>query len=130
VEDYLLLIVSMTGYKGEQLYKHIRSRFSRKNKNLRTLAQKLEITDMKLTSYFSRHTVAMTSQGNQMPREVEHNREFIATEGVKLKMEQDPDNPSKLRLVLNGVNILEWFREKAQEVKQRVMPKRRGGMKI
>jgi hypothetical protein len=54
----------------------------------------------------------------------EHNREFIATEGVKLKVEHEPDNPSKLRLVLNGVNILDWFREKAREIKQRVIPKR------
>jgi hypothetical protein len=54
----------------------------------------------------------------------EHNREFIATEGVKLKVEQEPNNPSKLRLVLNGVNILDWFREKAQEVRLKVMPKR------
>jgi hypothetical protein len=58
----------------------------------------------------------------------EHNREFIATEGVKLKVEQEPDNPSKLRLILNGVNILDWFREKAREVRQRVMPKRGVGM--
>jgi hypothetical protein len=60
----------------------------------------------------------------------EHNREFTATGGVKLKMEQEPGNPSKLRLVLNGVNILDWFKEKAREVKQRVIPKRSGGMKI
>jgi site-specific recombinase XerD len=46
------------------------SRFSRNNKNLRTLAEKLEITDMKLTSYVSRYTMAMTLQDNQIPREV------------------------------------------------------------
>ena len=70
VEDYLLPIVSIAGYKGEQLYNHIRSRFGRNNKNLANLAEVLEITDMKLTSYVSRHTMAMTLQDNQVPREV------------------------------------------------------------
>lgn len=69
-EDYLLPIVSIAGYKGEQLYNHIRSRFGRNNKNLTNLAKALEITDMKLTSYVSRHTMAMTLQDNQVPREV------------------------------------------------------------
>lgn len=70
VEDYLLPIVSIAGYKGERLYNHIRSRFGRNNKNLANLAKVLEITDMKLTSYVSRHTMAMTLQDNQVPREV------------------------------------------------------------
>lgn len=70
VEDYLLPIVSIAGYKEEQLYNHIRSRFGRNNKNLTNLAKVLEITDMKLTSYVSRHTMAMTLQDNQVPREV------------------------------------------------------------
>ncbi len=70
VEDYLLPIVSIAGYKGEQLYNHIRSRFGRNNKNLTNLAKALEITDIKLTSYVSSHTMAMTLQDNQVPREV------------------------------------------------------------
>lgn len=70
VEDYLLPVVSIAGYKGERLYNHIRSRFGRNNKNLANLAKVLEITDMKLTSYVSRHTMAMTLQDNQVPREV------------------------------------------------------------
>ena len=46
------------------------SRFGRNNKNLANLAKTLGITDMKLTSYVSRHTMAMTLQDNQVPREV------------------------------------------------------------
>ena len=69
IGDYLLPIVSRE-YKGEQLYNHIRSRFSRNNKNLKNLAVALEITEMKLTSYVSRHTMAMTLQDNQVSREV------------------------------------------------------------
>ncbi|MDL2265540.1 site-specific integrase [Parabacteroides sp. OttesenSCG-928-G07] len=70
IGDYLLPIISKEGYKGEQLYNHIRSRFSRNNKNLKNLATALDITDIKLTSYVSRHTMAMTLQDNQIPREV------------------------------------------------------------
>ena len=70
VDDYLLPIISKEGYEGEKLYNHIRSRFGRNNKNLNELAKTLGITDMKLTSYVSRHTMAMTLQSNQIPREV------------------------------------------------------------
>jgi Site-specific recombinase XerD len=70
VEGYLLPIVSKEGYKGQQLYNHIRNRFSQNNKNLKNLATTLEITGMKLTSYVARHTMAMTLQDNQIPREV------------------------------------------------------------
>ena len=70
IEDYLVPIVSRSGYSGEQLYNHIRSRFSRNNKNLKELAKALDITEMTLTSYVSRHTMAMTLQDNQVPREI------------------------------------------------------------
>ncbi|MFR9539172.1 MAG: site-specific integrase [Rikenellaceae bacterium] len=69
VGDYLVPIVSRD-YKGEQLYEHIRSRFVTNNKQLKLLAKELDITDLKLTSYVSRHTMAMTLQNNQIPREV------------------------------------------------------------
>jgi hypothetical protein len=59
----------------------------------------------------------------------EHNRKFTV-ENMRLKMEQEPENPSKLRLVLNGMNIFDWFRKKAQELRQKVILKRGGGMKI
>ncbi len=69
VGDYLVPIVSRD-YKGEQLYEHIRNRFVTNNKQLKLLAKELDITDLKLTSYVSRHTMAMTLQNNQIPREV------------------------------------------------------------
>lgn len=70
IEDYLLPIVSIKGYADQQLYNHIRNRTARNNKNLKNLAVALDITDMNLTSYVSRHTMAMTLQDNQIPREV------------------------------------------------------------
>jgi hypothetical protein len=45
----------------------------------------------------------------------EHKQKFT-TEDVKLKIDNEPDNSNKLRLNLNGVNILDWFRQKFQEV--------------
>jgi len=47
----------------------------------------------------------------------EHKQKFTA-EDVKLKMEKEPDNPDKLRLNLNGMNILDWFREQYQRMVQ------------
>lgn len=70
IEDYLLPIVSIDGYNGERLYNHIRGRSKRNNKYLSRLAKSLGITGMKLTSYVSRHTMAMTLQNNNIPREV------------------------------------------------------------
>jgi Plasmid recombination enzyme. len=49
----------------------------------------------------------------------EHNRKFEATD-IRLKVEKEPDNPDRLRLNLNGTDILDWFREKFQELKQSV----------
>lgn len=69
IDDYILPLVSRS-YQGAQLYNHIRSRFSRNSKNLRLLATELGIDELKLTSYVSRHTMAMTLQSNQVPREV------------------------------------------------------------
>jgi len=60
IDDYIVPIVSRNGYTGEQLYNHIRSRFTRNNKNLKELAKALDITELNLTSYVSRHTMAMT----------------------------------------------------------------------
>jgi len=70
LELYLLPIVSVSGYEGEGLYKHIRNRYKKYRASLFNLAVELEIHDITLTSYVSRHTMAMTLQGNNIPREV------------------------------------------------------------
>jgi len=48
-----------------------------------------------------------------------HNQKFTAAD-VKLKIEKEPDNPNKLRLNLNGMDILDWFREKYKEVQRNI----------
>lgn len=70
VDNYLLPIITRSGYTGEKLYNHIRSRYSKYRKYLSELATELDIGDFHLTSYVSRHTMAMTLQSNQVPREI------------------------------------------------------------
>ncbi|MFR9592755.1 MAG: site-specific integrase [Rikenellaceae bacterium] len=70
ISPYLVPIVSKADYTGEQLYKHIRYRYNKYSAGLKELAKELEIDDVNLTSYVSRHTMAMTLQRNQVPREV------------------------------------------------------------
>lgn len=66
--EYLLPIVTRN-YEGEQLYDHIRSRYKRINDGLKQLGKLLHIR-MNLTTYVSWHTMAMTLQGNEVPREI------------------------------------------------------------
>jgi len=70
VENYLLPIISRTGYTGEKLYKHIHNRLFSINNNLEELSKELGIDDINLTSYVSRHTMAMTLQNNGIKREL------------------------------------------------------------
>lgn len=70
VENYLLPIVSRKGYTGETLYKHIHNRLYNINGNLDEMAKVLGIDDINITSYVSRHTMAMTLQNNGVKREL------------------------------------------------------------
>jgi DNA primase len=47
----------------------------------------------------------------------EHNQRFTA-ENIKLQIEKEQENPNKLRLNLNGMNILDWFRQKFNGLQQ------------
>lgn len=69
VDDFIIPIVSISGYTGENLYKHIRYRYKKYNNYLAELAKDLQITDLKLTTYVSRHTMAMMLQRNDISRE-------------------------------------------------------------
>jgi integrase len=67
---YIVPIISKEGYTGEKLYKHIRNRYKKYSDALKALAKELDFEDVNLTSYVSRHTMAMTLQENNVPREV------------------------------------------------------------
>jgi hypothetical protein len=51
----------------------------------------------------------------------EHKQHFQAKD-IQLKIEKEPDNPSKLRLSLNGQSIMDWFKQKYQELRQAIKP--------
>lgn len=69
VDNFIVPIVSISGYTGEKLYNHIRFRYKKYNSYLAKLAKELEINDIKLTTYVSRHTMAMMLQRNDVARE-------------------------------------------------------------
>jgi integrase len=69
MDSFIIPIVSISGYTGEKLYNHIRFRYKKYNTYLAELAKELEIIDIKLTTYVSRHTMAMMLQRNDVSRE-------------------------------------------------------------
>ena len=70
VENYLLPIVTVEGLTGEDLYNHLKTRLKKFNTYLEKMAIEFGINDVDLTSYVSRHTMAMSLQNNEIPREV------------------------------------------------------------
>jgi integrase len=70
VENYLLPIVTIEGLSGEKLYNHLKSRLKKLNSYLESMAIEFGISDINITSYVSRHTMAMSLQNNDVPREV------------------------------------------------------------
>lgn len=47
----------------------------------------------------------------------EHDRGF-SVQDAKLQLFKDRDNPDKLKLFINGQNIVEWFKEQYEKIKQ------------
>ena len=70
VDNYILPIVTVQGLSGEKLYKHLKPRLVKLNIYLHEMAKEFGIDDINLTTYVSRHTMAMTLQNNEVPREL------------------------------------------------------------
>ncbi len=51
----------------------------------------------------------------------EHDQDF-SVQNARLQLFKDWDSPDKFRLSLNGQNIIDWFKQKGQEVKQTTRP--------
>lgn len=51
----------------------------------------------------------------------EHDRDFSVQE-AKLQLFKEQDSPDKLRLSLNGQNILDWFKEQFSKLQQTIKP--------
>lgn len=69
LSDYLLPLVTRQKDEPEALYNHIFNRRKRYGKNLKELAKEFKF-DVNLTSYVSRHTMAMQLQKNDVPEAV------------------------------------------------------------
>ena len=65
---------------------------------------------------------------NGMLHSPEHNQDF-KVQDAKLQIFKEQDNSDKLLLKLNGQNIIDWFNQKYQEVKQVVRPHIRPAVK-
>jgi hypothetical protein len=103
-------------YKTQEELNLIHALFPLMKEQLRiaTLCQKIGLVVESIKALFAGKTLTANSFSFFSP---EHNQKFMA-ENISLKIEKEPDNPNKSRLNLNGMNILEWFREKYQEVQK------------
>ena len=70
IDGYLLPIITKEGFTGERLFKHIINRLVKLNEYLGEMAEELGIDDINITTYVSRHTMAMTLQNNGVKREL------------------------------------------------------------
>lgn len=70
IDNYLTPIISMSGYEGEQLYNHVRDRYRKYNKHLKSLGIILKFEGVRLSSYMSRHSYAMRLKNSGIPEDV------------------------------------------------------------
>jgi uncharacterized protein (DUF3084 family) len=104
-------------YKAQEELNRIHELFPMMKEQLRIadLCRKIGLAIESIKSLFEGKSLTTKSFSFFSP---EHNQKFIA-EDVRLKIEKEPDNLNKLRLNLNGMNILDWFRYKYQEVQKK-----------
>ncbi|MDR2058085.1 MAG: hypothetical protein LBP83_07390 [Dysgonamonadaceae bacterium] len=104
-------------YKAQEELNLIHELFPMMKEQLRIagLCQKIGLAIESIKALLTGKTLAAKSFSFFSPK---HNQKFTM-EDVKLKIEKMPDNPNKLRLNLNGVDILEWFKQKYQEVQKK-----------
>ncbi|GHT29149.1 mobilization protein BmpH [Bacteroidia bacterium] len=117
-------------YKAQEELNLIHELFPMMKENLRIaeLCKKIGIGIEYIKMLFSGKTLTAKSFSFFSS---EYNQKFTAKD-VKLKIEKEQDNSNKLRLTLNGMNILDWFRKKYQEVQKKVvfLPKNRKTLKL
>ncbi|GHU67843.1 mobilization protein BmpH [Bacteroidia bacterium] len=117
-------------YKAQEDLNLIHELFPMMKENLRMaeLCKKISIGIEYIKMLFSGKSLTAKSFSFFSP---EHNQKFTA-ENINLKIEKEQDNPNKLRLTLNGMNILDWFKGKYQEVQRKVvtLPKNRKTLKL
>ncbi|GAB6012816.1 MobV family relaxase [Viscerimonas tarda] len=109
-------------YKAQEELNLIHELFPMMKENLRIaeLCRKIGIGIEYIKLLFTGKTLTAKSFSFFSP---EHNQKFTA-ENINLKIEKEQDNPNRLRLTLNEMNILDWFRGKYQEIHRKVVPLR------
>jgi hypothetical protein len=50
---------------------------------------------------------------------LEH-KQYFEVKDTQVKIEKELDNPNKLKLAINGMNIVDWFKQKYKEFQQRI----------
>ncbi|KAA6336986.1 Plasmid recombination enzyme [termite gut metagenome] len=48
-------------------------------------------------------------------------KQYFEVKDAQVKIEKEPDNPNKLRLAINGMNIIDWFKQKYKDIQQRIV---------
>ena len=80
------------------------------------LCRKIGFSIDHIRRMFNGNTLSLNSGKLYSP---EHDQKFEVT-NAKIKIDSEPDNPNRLRLNLNGMNMLDWFRQKYKEFQQNI----------
>ena len=93
--------------------------FPQLGEHLRTvqLCKGIGLTIEAIKRLFNGETVPVTGKLHSP----EHDQ-YFDVQDAKLQILKEQNNPDRLRLSLNGQNILDWFKQKCQEVKQTIRP--------
>ncbi|MDR1679022.1 MAG: plasmid recombination protein [Prevotellaceae bacterium] len=105
-------------YKAQEELNFIHKLFPNMKENLRIadLCKKIGLTLENIKMLLTGKTLTAKSFSFFSP---EHNQKFKAEEiKLKIEKEQELDNPNRLKLSLNGRDILVWFRERYREIRE------------
>jgi hypothetical protein len=80
------------------------------------LCRKIGFSIDHIRRMFNGNTLSLNSGKLYSP---EHDQKLEVT-NAKIKIDSEPDNPNRLRLNLNGMNMLDWFRQKYKEFQQNI----------
>jgi hypothetical protein len=110
-------------YKTQEELNQIHELFPMMKEQLRIadLCQKIGFTIEAVRELFKGITLSIAS-GKLYSSE---HKQYFEVKEAKVKIEKEPDDPNKLRLSINGMNVLEWFRQKYREVQQRIKVKKK-----
>jgi hypothetical protein len=125
-KDNELTIIEAKLQKAKQEYEPYRAQeeLNRIHELFPMMKEQLRIVDLCRKVGLAIESIKLLFEGKSLTAKSfsffspEHNQKFTA-EDVRLKIEKEPDNPNKLRLNLNGMTILEWFKVKYQEVQKK-----------